>query len=160
MVYEVKGLNYIRKSRKTILITLCISSIDLCHLCIKLSKAFIVDDRGKPPYWESEIFPSVSSYIHRTAKDSWTFARTLVRAIGHRSSASVHGTDFGMPDTLYFFQIWGKIFDWKDSVKISVKDIAKYFAKVFTIFINGSYAPGALLLLIFTQFVLHLINSD
>ena len=28
------------KSRKTILITLCISSIDLCHLCIKLTEEF------------------------------------------------------------------------------------------------------------------------
>ena len=30
----------LRKSIKTILITLCISSIDLCHLCIKLTEEF------------------------------------------------------------------------------------------------------------------------
>jgi hypothetical protein len=53
----------LRTSRTTILITL-----QYATLCIKLSMALIVDDRGKPPYWESEISPSVSSYIHRTAK--------------------------------------------------------------------------------------------
>ena len=60
----------LRKSRKTILIT-----------SINLTGALIVDDRVKPPYWESEIFPTVSSYIHRTAKDSWAFATTLLKAI-------------------------------------------------------------------------------
>ena len=101
MIDQVEGL---AKVKKTILITLCISSIDLCHLCIKLSRALIVDDRGKPPYWESEIFPAVLSYIHRTAKNSWVFATTLLKAIGLKFSTSVHGTDFGIPNTLYFFQ--------------------------------------------------------
>ena len=137
------------KWRKTILITLCISSIDLCHLCIKLTRALIVDDCGKPPYWESEIFPTVSSYIHRTAKDSWAFATTLLKAISLKSSTSVHGTDFGIPNTLYFFQALGKIFDWKDSSNISVKGIAKYFAKFFKIFKIGSLGPGAFLTFIF-----------
>ena len=67
MIDQVEGFAKVKKNYP--IITLCISSIDLCHLRIKVTSALIVDDRGKPPYWESEIFPTVLSYIHRTAKD-------------------------------------------------------------------------------------------
>ena len=50
-----------RKSRNTILITLCIWNF---------TGAFIVDVLGIPPYCESEVFPTVSWYFLRTAKDS------------------------------------------------------------------------------------------
>ena len=52
-----------------------------------------------------------------------------MRVVGLRFSTREHGTDFGIPNALHFFQILGKIFHQKDSLKLSVNGMAKYFAK-------------------------------
>jgi purine-nucleoside phosphorylase len=61
----------------------------------------------------------------------------LSPAIGLNSLTSVHGTDFGITDTLYFFQALRKFFNWKDLLKISATGTAKYSAKIFKILTNG-----------------------
>ena len=93
MIDQVEGLAKVKKNYPNHSLHF---AIDLCHLCIKLTRALIVDDRVKPSYWESEIFPTGSSYR--------TVSSTEQRKIGLKSSTSVDGTDFGIPNTLYFFK--------------------------------------------------------
>ena len=70
---------------------------------IKFKFKLTVDDCDKPPYWESEIFPTVSSYIDPPNRERLlSFCTTLLKAIDLKSSRSVHGTDFGIPNTLFF----------------------------------------------------------
>ena len=63
-------------------------------------------------------------------------------AIGRRSSTLVQGAHFGIDETQKSFQMAGKRFDLKDSLKISAKGIAKYSANIFRILTFGSFGPG------------------
>ena len=48
MIDQVEGLAKVKKNYPNHSLHF---AIDLCHLCIKLTRALIVDDRVKPSYW-------------------------------------------------------------------------------------------------------------
>ena len=78
-------------------------------------------------------------------KPARSFDKTLVSAIGRNSSTPEQGIAFCIGDTTKSFQMAGKHFELKDSLKMSASGIAKKSANVFKILTLGSFKPNDLL---------------
>ena len=77
--------------------------------------------------------------------------------MGRNSSTPKQGIAFGIGDTTKSFQMAGKHFELKDSLKMSASGIAKKSANVFKILTLGSFKPDDLL--VFSSFNLFATDS-